>query len=196
MKSSRDWGALARVEKWCSWLEQVVVGVLGLAALAFCVVQVIGRYVTPHHAMSYAEEAIVYLLVWAVMITSSQLVRRNAHVRSDLVLRLLSQGQQRVLEIFNCVVALLFLIGLSWFGWQVVETSLLLDERSSSVLQFPMWVYYAALPTAGVLMTVRYLVRLVTFLFFYESSLLSAGHIPQHESTLLAGDGEIQAVRT
>jgi TRAP-type C4-dicarboxylate transport system permease small subunit len=59
-----------------------------------------------------------------------------------------------------------------------------------------MWVYYAALPTAGVLMTVRYLVRLVTFLFFYESSLLSAGHIPQHESTLLAGDGEIQAVRT
>jgi hypothetical protein len=51
MKSSRDWGALARVEKWCSWLEQVVVGVLGLAALAFGVVQVIGRYVNDYHEM-------------------------------------------------------------------------------------------------------------------------------------------------
>ncbi|WP_370134037.1 MULTISPECIES: TRAP transporter small permease [unclassified Bradyrhizobium] len=187
---------LTRIERWCSSVEQTIVGLLGIAALAFGVIQVIGRYVTPHHAISYAEEVIVYLLVWAVMITSSQLVRRNGHVRSDLVLRLLSPSKQRVLEIFNCVVALVFLVGLCWFGWQVVDTSLALDERSSSVLQFPMWVYYAALPTAGALMSIRYLAHLVALLFFYDGSMLSAGHIPQHEAALLADEGDIQTVRT
>jgi C4-dicarboxylate transporter DctQ subunit len=189
-------GVLTRIERFCSRIEQVVVGLLGLAALAFGVIQVIGRYVTPHHAISYAEEVIVYLLVWAVMITSSQLVQRNGHVRSDLVLRLLSPATQRVLEVFNCVVAIFFLVGLCWYGWQVVDTSLALDERSSSVLQFPMWIYYAALPTAGSLMSIRYFVRLVALLFFYDGSLLSAGHIPQHEATLLADDGGIQTVRS
>jgi C4-dicarboxylate transporter DctQ subunit len=196
MASDSIEGLLVRFERWCSRIKQVIVGVLGLGALAFGVIQVVGRYVTPHHAISYAEEVIVYLLVWAVMITSSQLVRRNSHVKSDLVLRLLPPSMQRLLEVFNCIVAIFFLVGLCWYGWQVVDTSLLLDERSSSVLQFPMWVYYASLPTAGALMSIRYCARLVALLFFYDSSLLSTGHIPQYESTLLACDGEIQTVRT
>lgn len=196
MASDPAGGTLTRIERWCSWIEQAIVGLLGLAALAFGVIQVIGRYVMPHDAISYAEEVIVYLLVWAVMITSSQLVRRNGHVRSDLVLRLLSPATQRMLEIFNCVVAIVFLVGLCWYGWQVVDTSLLLNERSASVLQFPMWIYYAALPTAGALMSIRYFVRLVALLFFYDGSLLSVGHIPQHEAALLADDGVIQTVRS
>lgn len=196
MASEPAEGVLAGMDRWCTRIEQTIVGLLGLAALAFGLVQVIGRYVMPHQAISYAEEVIVYLLVWAVMITSSQLVRRNGHVRSDLVLRLLSPAMQRILEIFNCVVAIFFLVGLCWYGWQVVDTSLLLDERSSSVLQFPMWVYYAALPTAGALMSARYFARLVALLFFYDGSLLSAGHIPQHEATLLADEADIQTVRT
>ncbi|OKO91486.1 hypothetical protein AC629_02460 [Bradyrhizobium sp. NAS80.1] len=196
MASDQAAGVLTRIDHWCTRIEQAIVGLLGLVALAFGLVQVIGRYVMPHHAISYAEEVIVYLLVWAVMITSSQLVRRNGHVRSDLVLRLLSPATQRILEIFNCVVAIFFLVGLCWYGWQVVDTSLALDERSSSVLQFPMWAYYAALPTAGALMSVRYLARLIALLCFYDGSLLSAGHIPQHEATLLADEGDIQTVRT
>jgi C4-dicarboxylate transporter DctQ subunit len=195
MATERYGKLVAHVDEWCSRLEQVIIGLLGLGALGFGLIQVVGRYVTPHSAISYAEEAIVYLLVWAVMITSSQLVRRNAHVRSDLLLRLLSPAMQRSMEVLNCLVAIAFLLGLSWYGWQVVDTALLLDERSSSVLQFPMWMYYAALPAAGVLMTIKYIARLLSFLFFFDSSLLCAGHIPQHEATLLNGDGEVQPAR-
>ena len=53
------------------------------------------------------------------------------------------------MEIFNCVVALVFCGGLVWFGWQIVNTALLLDERSSTGLEFPMWIYYASLPIGG-----------------------------------------------
>ena len=47
-----------------------------------------------------------------------------------------------------------------WYGWQIVATRLLIDERSASDLQFPMWIYYAALPAGGALMLVRYVIRL------------------------------------
>jgi len=40
-------------------------GVLGLAALAFALWQVLSRYFFPRQSISYAEEVIVYLVIWA-----------------------------------------------------------------------------------------------------------------------------------
>ena len=117
------------------------------------------------------------------MIISSQLVRTNGHVRPDLVLRLLPPAAQRWLEAFNCIVALSFCLGMVWFGWQIVATALLLDERSPSDLQFPMWIYYAALPVGGMLMTLRYLIRLHRYLFRFDPRSMTVGRlIPDSEN--------------
>jgi C4-dicarboxylate transporter, DctQ subunit len=66
--------------------EQTLVGVLGLAALGFALWQAVSRYFFPQESISFAEEVIVYLVIWAIMIVSSQLVRTDSHVRPDLVL--------------------------------------------------------------------------------------------------------------
>jgi C4-dicarboxylate transporter DctQ subunit len=161
--------------------ERILVGLLGALAMIVGLVQVVGRYFFPADAISWAEEVIVYLVVWAVMIVSSQLVRTDGHVRPDLVLRLVPPAGQRWMEAFNCVVALVFCWGMIWYGWQIVDTSLLLDERSSTALAFPMWLYYCALPTGGLLMTVRYLIRLYRYLFHFDPATMTVGHIPEHE---------------
>ena len=75
----------------------------------------------------------VLLVIWAVMITSSQLVRRDGHVRPDLVVRLLPVGAYRWVEVFNCLAAIVFAAALVWYGWQIVATSLMLDERAEGV---------------------------------------------------------------
>jgi C4-dicarboxylate transporter, DctQ subunit len=111
------------------------------------------------------------------------------------VLRLLSPDQQRWLEIFNCVVGLVFVLGLFWYGLQVVDTALLLDERSSSDLQFPTWLYYAALPAGGALMAVRYVIRLIALAFSYDRSMIKVSHVPPHEA-ILAAASEAQPVRS
>jgi C4-dicarboxylate transporter DctQ subunit len=163
-------------------IERTLVGLLGAIAMVIGIVQVIGRYFFPSYAISWAEEVIVYLIIWAVMIVSSQLVRTDGHVRPDLVLRLVPPSGQRWLEVFNCIVALVFSAGMVWYGWQIVDSSLLLEETSSSALQFPMWIYYAALPAGGALMVVRYLIRLYRFLFHFDPRTMSVGHhIPDHE---------------
>lgn len=162
-------------------IERGLVGLLGLLAMIVGLVQVLGRYLFPAHAISWAEEVIVYLVVWGVMIISGQLVKTDGHVRPDLVLRIMPPWLQRWMEVFNCVVALAFCGGMLWYGIEIVRTSLMLDETSSTDLQFPMWIYYSALPAGGFLMTVRYIVRLLRYLLWFDSSTMALGHIPDHE---------------
>lgn len=158
------------------WIERTLVGALGAFALVIAAVQVFGRYIDPAGAITWAEEVIVYVAVWAVMIISSQLVRHDGHVRPDLVLRLLPPQVQRWVEVFNCLVALAFTFGMIWYGWDVVNGALLLDQRSSTDLQFPMWIYYTALPAGGLLMFVRYIIRLVRYTLLFDPNTMTVGH--------------------
>ena len=169
---------LTRLFAWWDRIERTLVGLLGAVALAIAVVQVFGRYIDPAGAITWAEEVIVYIMVWAIMIIASQLVRTDAQVRPDLVLRLLSPRVQRWVEMFNCLVAIAFTFGMVWYGWDVVGTALLLDQRSSSDLQFPIWIYYTALPAGGALMLVRYVIRLVRYAWFFDPRTMSVGHAP------------------
>ena len=143
-------------DTWWDSVERLLIGLLGAAAMFIGVVQVVGRYIAPRFAISWAEEVIVYLIIWGIMLAASQLVRTDGHVRPDLVLRVVPPGVQRWMEVINCVAALVFCAGLTWYGWSIVVASWQLDERSSSDLQFPMWLYSAAVPTGALLMSGRY----------------------------------------
>ena len=162
-------------------IERTLVGLLGAIAMLVGIVQVAGRYFFPSLAISWAEEVIVYLIVWGVMIISSQLVRTDGHVRPDLVLRLVPPAGQRWLEAFNCVVALVFCVGMVWYGWQIVETSWMIDETSSTDLQFPMWLYYLALPVGSALMLLRYVMRLVRFTLYFDPETMTVGQMVRDE---------------
>ena len=93
------------------------------SALVFALWQVVSRYFFPQQSISYAEEVIVYLLIWAIMIVSSQLVRTDSHVRPDLVLNVVPARMARWMEVFNCLAAIVFCAALIWYGWQVVATA-------------------------------------------------------------------------
>jgi C4-dicarboxylate transporter, DctQ subunit len=161
-------------------IEQSIAGLLGLSALLLALWQVVARYVLPQQAISFAEEVIVYLMIWAIMIVSSQLVRTDGHVRPDLVLNVVPGRVKRWMEVFNTLAAIAFCAGLVGYGWQVVASALLIDERSASDLRFAMWIYYAALPGGGALMLLRYLIRLVGLVATSNWRSLMAQHGAAH----------------
>jgi C4-dicarboxylate transporter DctQ subunit len=173
---------LARFLRAWDWVERTIVGVLGLVAMIIAAVQVFGRYIDPASAITWAEEVIVYIVVWAIMIIGSQLVRNDAMVRPDLVLRLLPSHVQRWVEMFNCLVAIVFMAGLAYYGKEVVDTALLLSQTSSSDLQFPIWIYYISLPIGAALMLVRYVIRLYRYAFHFDPRTMSVGHTIAHEA--------------
>lgn len=160
-------------------IERVLIGLLGACALGVGTYQVVGRYIVPQYASGWSDEVTVYFAVWAIFIAASQLVRTDGHVRPDLVLRLLPPGGQRIAETFNCLVALAFCAGLFWFGLHIVADAWELDERSETVLAFPMWLYYSALVVGAGLMSIRYLIRLYRYLFRFDPK--SMVIFPSHE---------------
>ena len=97
-------------------------------------------------------------------------------------------GGQRWMEAFNCVVALVFCVGMVWYGWEHRRhRRWLLDERSSSDFAFPMWIYYAALPAGGLLMFVRYCIRLYRYLFRFDPATMTVGHTAEHDMIVPPG---------
>ena len=166
-----------------NWVERAIVGLLGLGALGVGLGQVLGRYVYPDLGSGWGDEVMVYLVIWAVMIVSSELVRTDGHVRPDLVLRLMGPQTQRVVECLNCLVALVFAAGLVWYGWEIVDTAMLLDERSFSGMNFPMWIYDACLPTGGALLFLRYAIRLWRFALHFDPATMQVGDVIAHERT-------------
>ncbi len=149
-------------------VERALIGTLGLLALGVGTYQVIGRYIDQRIAFQYGDEVVVYLIVWAVFLATSQLVRTDGHVRPDIVIRLLPPQGQRWVESFNCCVAIAFCSGLVYCGFQIAQGSYALDERSITGLDFPMWLYYASVLAGGTLMLARYLVRLYRYVFRFD----------------------------
>ena len=133
-----------------------IVGILGLAMLAVAIAQVAARYVMPWLVAGGGEEIVIYLFVWAAMIACASAVTRMTHIRADLLLRMLSRRHVRIVETVNAAAASGFCALLVWYGWEVVDLAILIDERSQTGISFPMWIYYLALPVGALLMLIAY----------------------------------------
>ena len=157
-----------------NWLERNLIGLLAIAALTVAAYQMIGRYF-PSAGLptAWTGEIVIYLIIWAVFVAASLLVHEDAHVRADLVLRLLPAKSHRPVEIFNIVFALVFCLVLTYYGVLAALDSWQMDERSITALRFPMWAYYAALPTGFALMALRYIRRLYLYLLRYDPETMS-----------------------
>ena len=151
-------------------LELAVVGTLAGIALVLSLYEMAMRYLAPRLAPDWSSELVVYLVIWSAFVAASLLADANRHVRVDLFIRLLPPGMQRGLEIFNSAASLFFCVLLLWFGWQVVDLAQLLDERSSSSMRFPMWIYYLSLPVGAALMSLRFARRLFLLVFRFDAA--------------------------
>lgn len=149
-------------------LETWVVGTLGLGMLLVALFQVFARYVAPTVVGGGGEEIVVYLFVWAAMLACAGRVTKNGHIRADLFLRVLTPAQVRAVEIVNSLAAIGFCALLVWYGWNVVDIAILIDERSQTGISFPMWIYYLALPVGSGLMLVRFVIVLYRLAFHPE----------------------------
>ncbi|MDH3738454.1 MAG: TRAP transporter small permease [Alphaproteobacteria bacterium] len=149
------------VIRWWNRVEQWLVAAIAVAALAVFMYGMLARFLLPQLAPDWAGEVTIFLVIWAVMLSASALAGEHRHVRADLIVRVLPRTPRIAAEAFNLLVSLAFCTAMVWSGYLVVDFALLLDERSASTLRIPVVYYYACLPIAMALVTIRYALRLI-----------------------------------
>lgn len=149
------------VIRWWNRVEQLLVAAIAIAALTVFMYGMLARFLLPRLAPDWAGEVTIFLVIWAVMLSASALAGEHRHVRADLIVRLLPRTTRIAAETFNLLISIAFCVAMVWSGYLVVDFALLLDERSASTLRIPIVYYYACLPIAMALVTVRYALRLI-----------------------------------
>lgn len=157
-------------------IENLMMAALVTLALLLVCTEVVLRYFFPRMLTDYGLELTVYFTVWAIFFAGAPLVREGRHIRADILLHLLPRGFQRVLEIISLLVALAFILAMSWYGWGMIQNSLSLGEKSESSLKMPLFIYYASLPVGMTLMILPILKRLYDYIFAYDPATMSITH--------------------
>ena len=125
-------------------------GLMMLAGVLINIANVIGRYLF-NAPIFWAEEILVYMMIWAVFIGLPAIVIENAHLRMDLFYAMMSARLRRAVDWLATVVALVC----GWFGvyysWQVV-TLLAANRQTSVAAGAPMALVHASLLTGFALM--------------------------------------------
>lgn len=150
-------------------LTHVLVGYLGLAALLLACWQMAERYLLPQLGSVWVEEVVIYLIAWATFLGAAALVHDDKHVRADVLIRLMPLPVQRYVEMFNCLLGLMFCGAIAWLGWLITVDALRMDERSATGSAFPIWIFQASLPVGVFLSAIWYARRIFKLAFRFEA---------------------------
>lgn len=142
-------------------VSKVALAVAVSIAIALVVYETVIRFLAPSLLTDWGAEVTVYLMGWALMLTLPKLVFTGEHVHADLVLHRLSPAVQRWLEGMASLVGIGFCSVILYAGIEVVQFAHMLGEESDSSLQFPMWLFYLAVPVGFGLSALAYILNLI-----------------------------------
>lgn len=129
----------------------------GMAALAAVItLQIVSRVLFT--AVSWTEEIARFLLVWLTFLGATLALAERRHIAVTLLTDRLPPALRRVAAIVGLVAMTVFLIALTWIGWNYMSTQSF--QRSAS-LQVPMMYVYSVIPVSGALMSVLCLADLM-----------------------------------
>lgn len=141
-------------------LPRAIIGTLILVGIAINFANVIGRYVFLSPII-WAEEILIYIMVWCVFIGTILVTWDGRHLRMDLLSSTLKGTPRFILNTIVTVVTLAVLAFVVPKSWSVVEMMNRLDQRSV-VSEIPMTIPHFAIAFGFIMMILTVLARLRT----------------------------------
>lgn len=141
-------------------IRSVLAGLI-LAGVALNFANVVGRYVF-FKPIIWAEEILVFIMIWCVMLGATLVTWDNQHLRMGAVSSLAGPRARRWL---NAVSTVAFLVtGLFVLAQSVRVVALMVSTGQRSVVaELPMCIPYAAIPVSFALMIIMLVWRLKTY---------------------------------
>ncbi|MCC6472834.1 MAG: TRAP transporter small permease [Burkholderiales bacterium] len=142
----------------CVTAPRFALGVLILAGISINVANVAGRFLFDAPIV-WAEEVLVFIMIWCVFVGAILVTWEGRHIRMDLLSARVGRGWRRVfraLEALAFVLVCLFVVRYAWAFVALLRGT----GQQSTIARLPAWLMHAAILAgfAGMLLVV--LVRL------------------------------------
>ena len=121
-----------------------IVGIAGGVALAFY--NVVARYIF-HSSLTWAGELTIYLFLWSAFFGAVYCFKHDAHISISLLTDRVQPKYAKILMLLSNTLTLIFLMAVSWYGFEYLQLVIELEERSID-LDIPMWIPYLAIPVS------------------------------------------------
>lgn len=144
---------IARLSK----IERLLIGIFAGLALGLAFLVMTTRYLIPDLAFGWLEQPVIFLLIWALWLSASQLVEKQEHIHNDLILRRLSGPARRAMKFMISALGLIFCIALCWGSFAVVHFAWMSGETSEGITPVPLTLYYLSMAVGTLLMSSKYL---------------------------------------
>jgi TRAP-type C4-dicarboxylate transport system permease small subunit len=131
-----------------------------LTALVMVVSLLLGvfyRYVLDD-ALVWSDEIAALAFTWTVFLFASSLVREGGHERVTLLIDALPSLFSEILERAIMLLIVGFGLLMLWTGWNFAEFTV---GQVSPAVRYPVWLKNAAVPAAGLLISIHALILLI-----------------------------------
>lgn len=134
-------------------IEENIIAVVMCVMVVMVAAQVLGRYVF-HSSLSFTEEIVRYLFVWATFIGAAAAVRGGRHLSISGGFHTAPAIVRRLSAVLCWTGAVVFAAVLVVYGLRVVSLQIRTGQTTAA-LGFPMWIVGLAIPVSTVLLVVR-----------------------------------------
>jgi TRAP-type C4-dicarboxylate transport system permease small subunit len=129
-----------------------------IASVGINFANIIGRYFF-RVSLSWAEEAMLFLMIGCVFLGAGPVGWMGRHIRMDVVVSMLPPRARRAFDLFSDLVTIATCLTISIFAWPVMTMLSELDQRSATA-NIPLVIPQGAVPVGLVLMAILIAVRL------------------------------------
>jgi len=139
-------------------IEELLLTILSTVMVVVIFVQVVMRQL--NSSLSWSEELARFSFIWLIYIGISYGVKKQKHIKVDVVLVFLNQKGKVILNIISNVLFMAFAVFVIIYGFEIANKLLGFGQKSPA-LQIPMGLVYMSAPIGMGLTLIRLIQNLI-----------------------------------
>ena len=149
------------LDKVIGFITQSIAAIGITAGIAVAFTNVVARYVFDA-SFVWAADLSIYLFLWSAFFAAAYCFKKDAHIAVTIVLDIVPTYIAKYMLILSYLITLVFLLAVSYYGYEYILLVIDLDERSIDLWDIPMWIIYLVIPISFAFAGYRVLEKLVT----------------------------------
>lgn len=142
-------------------IESLLAIILFSISLLLMVYEVASRYFFGF-SLYWAEEIVRYLIIWSMFLGYSMIVKTDGHIAITYFIDKLSPQKRILVGQFTNLMSLIYSVFLLYTGWLLTNEAFIAQNISDSRLETPMWIPYLILPIGGLLLSIKWVTKMIS----------------------------------